>query len=171
MSKNIILIGMRGAGKTTVANILANKLNIKTIDMDSEIAKQNKMSIKEIIEKYGIECFRNLETEYLKSFPQSEEVILSTGGGVILKEENRDLLKKIGKIFYLYTLPKTSHKRIGDDKKRPILTKVSNMLADLENLFSQRKEIYESVADYIIDTEKLNASEVTNAILEIYKFQ
>lgn len=165
MSKNIILIGMRGAGKTTVANILANKLNIKIVDMDSEIAKQNKMSIKEIIEKYGIEYFRNLETEYLKSLPQSEEIILSTGGGVILKEENRDLLKKIGKVFYLYALPKTSYKRIGNDEKRPILTKVNNMLADLENLFSQRKDIYEKTADYTVNTELLDAAQAANEIL------
>lgn len=159
---------MRGSGKTTVSKILSQKLGIKVVDTDSLIEAQEKMPIKNIVNKNGWEYFRNLETKLLKNLDLNNDFILSTGGGIILKEENRKLLKKLGIIFYLLTFPETSYNRTGNDKNRPMLTQADKMLDDLKNLFEERREIYESAADFTINTEILDANEVSNNILRIF---
>ena len=99
---NIILVGMMGAGKTTIGKELLNVLKDYTlIDMDSEIENREKMKISEIFEKYGEKHFRELETNLLKELSKNQNQIISTGGGVFEKEENRNILKETGTVFYL----------------------------------------------------------------------
>lgn len=156
---------MRGSGKTTVAKLLSRKLKWTIFDTDRIIEKQLQMPIKDFVKKNGWDKFRDLETKVLKQLNIKEKFILSTGGGIVLRKENRFLLKKSGLIFYLFARPKVLYQRIGEDKNRPFLTQSSNMLNDLQNLFEERKTIYEKNADCIIDTERLNVSSVVKKIL------
>lgn len=157
---------MRGSGKTTVARLLSRQLCCKMLDTDKEIEKQEKMPVGKIIEKSGIELFRKKETVLLKKI-RAKNTIIAAGGGIILKPENRKLLKKIGTIIYLFARPEILAKRIKDAKTRPILTSAATMKNDLKNLFKNRRQIYKNLASHIINTEKLNPKEITQKIINL----
>jgi len=119
---SIILTGFMGSGKSTVGKALSEKTGFTFIDMDDEIVKREGRSINDIFKDDGEEYFRNLETSLLKEYAASDEkIILSTGGGVILREENVMLLKKIGKIFFLQADTDELIRRLSGDTTRPLL--------------------------------------------------
>ena len=118
--KNIVLIGFMGSGKTTISKLLSKKLKREILDIDSLIEKNTAMRIKTIFKKYGEEYFRDLETKTVKSISNVKGKIISTGGGVIVREENIKNLKKNGIIVYLKNSFETSKKRLEGKKNRPL---------------------------------------------------
>lgn len=152
MKNNIILIGMMGAGKSTIGLELAKVLkNYTLIDMDSEIEKRCNMKISEIFEKYGEEYFRNYETSLIKELCNNQNQIISTGGGVFEKEENRKILKANGKVFYLKASPEKLFDRIKAQTHRPLLQQGFGV-EKVKSILEKREANYEK-ADIIIDTE------------------
>ncbi len=148
--KNIVLIGMSGCGKTTLGQMLAKKLNMDFIDTDEVIEKEQKRTIKNIFETDGEIYFRNLETECAKKVSLYNNTIISTGGGIILKEENMKYLKENAITFYIKRSVKSIKSTI-DASNRPLLSKNLEKLSEMERL---RTPLYEKYADFIIVNQK-----------------
>ncbi|MCK9554639.1 shikimate kinase [bacterium] len=161
---NIVLFGFMASGKSTVAKILSKKLNMKYIEMDDEIEKEANMSIPEIFNKKGEKYFRNLEKTLSKKLSGSENLIISTGGGVVLDEENIKNLGKNGITFSLIVSPEKVIKRTEKSTHRPLLN-TSDKKKQIGKLLQQRKTYYEK-ADYIVDTNNLSPETVADTIIE-----
>ncbi|MGN0015039.1 MAG: shikimate kinase [Candidatus Gastranaerophilaceae bacterium] len=167
MSKNIVLVGLSGTGKTTVGKILKIKLqNFSLIDTDAIIVEEENRSINNIFAESGEDFFRNLETKAAQKASQQQNAIVSTGGGIVLREKNIDLLKQNGIIFYLKTSPEILAKRLKYDSSRPLL-KTDDIKSKLENMLKVRGSLYEK-ADVIINTDDLSPEETANEIVRIY---
>lgn len=166
---NIVLIGMRGSGKTSIAKLLAEKLNHEYIEMDELIVKKAGMTIPEIVEKHGWDYFRDLESAVAKEISAVDNKIVSSGGGVVVRTENIIHLKQNGIVILLTAHIDTLLERIGDDPNRPSLTGKSSRKEEVEEIWEKRKTMYSMATDTTIDTTKLNLEEVTQIILEYLK--
>ena len=167
---NIVLIGMRGSGKTVVGKLLAERLGKQFIEMDELIVQRAGLSIPEIVERYGWGKFRDVEEEITCEVAKLDNVVNATGGGVVTREKNIQELKKKGKLVWLKVSLDTLLKRIGGDPSRPSLTGRSQR-EDMEVVLAERSPIYEGAADVIIDTEDKTPEEVAEAIIKIYTEQ
>lgn len=162
--KNIYLIGFMGAGKSTVAKELVAAAGAKGVEMDQLIEEQQKMAITEIFEKFGENHFRDLETELLKSFAKETNLVVSCGGGSVLREENAAVMKENGCIVLLTATPETIYERVKNSTNRPILN--GNMNVDyIRELMEKRRERYESVADIRIATDGKDVKTICEEIL------
>ncbi|HIJ60992.1 MAG TPA: shikimate kinase, partial [Nitrospirae bacterium] len=119
--KNIALTGFMGTGKTTVGRLLAKRLGYKFIDLDREIEKKIKMTINDIFSKIGEPAFRDIETESIKELSDLKMIVLSTGGGAIVREDNLLLLKSFSFVICLWAKPETIFNRISKNSDRPLL--------------------------------------------------
>ncbi len=153
MKSNIVLIGYRATGKTSVAEYLSLKTKMPVICLDKEIEKQANLSIPEIVEKHGWDEFRKIESLIVEKASKLKEHIIDTGGGVILNEKNIINLKKNGLIFWLKTDLEIIIERLKKDNPRPSLTKKS-FLEEVPEVLKERTPIYKRSADYIIDSNK-----------------
>lgn len=167
---NIILIGYMGCGKTTIGKHLARIGYYNFVDTDEEIEMQQGRSISDIFAATGEESFRDMETAYLEQLvaEKKEGMVLSTGGGMPLREENRMLLQKLGTVVYLKTSPETVYNRIKGDNKRPLL-QCENPLARIEEMLEKRVPIYSEAAFYTIETDDLKQGEIAELILAFVK--
>lgn len=163
---NIILIGFMGTGKSSVCSKLSDLLNMKKIDIDEYIESQQNMSIEIIFSLYGQEYFRNCEKNVLVELSNENNTVISCGGGIILKDENIELMRKQGKTILLTAKPETIYERIKNSKTRPILN--NNMNVEyIGNLMESRKEKYLEAADLIIDTNNKNIDEICEEIIKM----
>jgi len=162
--KNIVLTGFMGVGKTEVGRELSTILGWKVIDVDDEIVKSRKMSINEIFSRFGEPAFRDMETDMIRKISQKKNVIISTGGGVVLKQENMELLKTRGVVVCLTARPETILKRTGRNRERPLL-QVEDPLQRIHDLLELRRPCYEK-ADITIDTEGKSPIGIAGEILE-----
>lgn len=165
IEKNIVLIGMRGSGKSTVAKILAEKLKKEYLELDKLIAEKARLTIPEMVEKYGWTFFRDKEAEIANKVSFENNKIISTGGGVILRQENIDVLKKNGVFVFLNASIKTLIKRIGNYSKRPSLTNKKALEEELGLILKQRNKLYCKTADEIIETDDLTSGQVAEEII------
>lgn len=163
---NIVLVGMSGSGKTTVSYALSELCGMERFDTDERIEQEYGI-ISEIFNSHGEKFFRDIETEIVKYFSYMQGVIISTGGGCLLRQKNVDLLKKAGKIVYLRTSVNELDKRLEGDKSRPLL--LGDIKVKLKKMFSVRDPIYSANADLIVDTDGLSAEEVAKVIWENIK--
>jgi len=166
---NIVLIGYRGTGKTVVGKRLAEALNKRLVKMDELITEKAGMSIPEIVERYGWDRFRDLESEVAEEVGKMDNCVIDTGGGVILRRVNVDNLRKKGKIVWLKSDVKTIVERIKDDQGRPSLTGKKSFTEEVADVLEQRRKKYEDAADYAIDTSRLTVNEVVNQIIGYLK--
>jgi shikimate kinase len=162
--KNLILTGFMGTGKTEVSRELARLLTMKLIDIDTEIVKSAKMSINQIFEQFGEQKFREMETEMIEKVSCEKNVIISTGGGAVLKQENMDALKKTGIVICLMATPETILQRTSGTSERPLL-QVEKPLEKINELLNLRKPFYEK-ADMMIDTENKTPLQIAEEIIE-----
>ncbi len=159
---NIVLCGMMGVGKTTVGIRIAELANMRWHDTDAIIIdKYGKIS--DIFEFYGEAHFRRLETEVVKELAEEDNLVISTGGGCVLKKENCTYLKKNGKIVFLKANLDTLSARVRINDSRPLLKK--NALEKIRELLIRRTPIYEKVADIIIDTDDKDIDHVAKEII------
>ena len=163
--RNIVLIGMRGSGKTTVAKLLAEKLQKNHIELDEMLAKKVGMPIALIVEKYGWAYFRKVESDVVKEVAVYSDTIISTGGGVVINTESVSTLKKSGTLVLLDASVETLVKRTGNTKNRPFLTNKKNRKEEIREVLKQRKTLYGQAADEIIATDTLSPKEVVEEIL------
>lgn len=161
--KKVALIGMMGCGKSTIAKLLSEKLNIDFIDLDEIFETRNQIKIKDFFQKFGEETFRKSETELLKEFSIKDNIIISTGGGIIVKEENRNILfNQDIYTIYLKTSVETIYERIKQDKSRPLLL-VNNPKEEIKKILNKREEYY-NLANLIIETDNITKEEVAEII-------
>ncbi|MEE0919208.1 MAG: shikimate kinase [Lachnospiraceae bacterium] len=162
---NIILVGYMGCGKTTVGKNVAKNKSFTFIDTDEMIEKQQGKKISEIFDKNGEAAFRDMETEYLKQLlgSKQENLVISTGGGMAVREENRKLLAKLGRVIYLKVSTEVVYDRLKTDTTRPLL-QCDDPLQKIKDMIAIRGSIYESAADEIICVDELKQSEIAEII-------
>lgn len=163
MTKNIVLTGLMGSGKTTVGKKLAAKLNMKFTDTDELIVKKAQKSINQIFADDGEKFFRDLESEIIKEVSNQENLVISTGGGAVIKEENINNLKKNGILFYLFAPAEELFIRIKDDNQRPLI-KTENPLKTLKNLLEAREKFYNQ-AHFKINTQEKTPEKIVEEII------
>lgn len=161
---NIVLIGFMGAGKSTIAGMMHEAFSMEVIEMDQVIADQQGMSIPEIFEKYGEEYFRDLETNLLIDMQARQNVIISCGGGVALRERNVKEMKKNGKVVFLTASPETILERVKDDDDRPLLNGHKNV-EYISRMMETRRPKYEAAADFIISTDGKSSYDICREIV------
>ncbi|WP_158095103.1 shikimate kinase [Gottfriedia luciferensis] len=164
--QSIYLVGFMGCGKTTVGKELAKRLNRKFIDLDEEIVIQTGDQIPSLFEKFGESGFRDIETETLKSM-SSKGAVISTGGGIIIRDENIRLMKETGMMFYLESPIEILFERIHSDSNRP--NAVNRSLKELTELFLSRESLYKK-ANFHISTNGLTPIEVSEEIINCLNY-
>ncbi|MBQ9244974.1 shikimate kinase [bacterium] len=162
---NISLIGMMGAGKTTVGKLLSESFGIYAfVDTDKMIVQQEGITINEIFEKYGESYFRKIETDILKNTLNNDNQIISTGGGIIKSDINLSLLKEKSKVVYLKASADILYERVKNNKERPLLN-CDEVREKIINLLNERSCRYE-LAHYIIETDNKTPQMVVKEITE-----
>lgn len=169
--KHVILIGFMGSGKSTVGFRLSYKLKKCLIDTDKLIEEREKMSISEMFAAKGESYFRQKETECLNSlFHELGSRVISLGGGTPMREENREIIKQLGKVIYLQASPDTIYQRVKHDTSRPLL-QCENPKGRIEALLAERNPIYEGVADIIIHVDGKEMKDVVQEIVEAVQYE
>lgn len=161
---NVILIGFMGSGKTTVGLRLSYRLRQTVIDTDKEIEKEEKRSISEIFASDGEEYFRARETACLRKLIMSaSNQIVSAGGGLPLREENRKLLRELGKVFYLRASAETIYERVRGDTTRPLL-QVDDPKMKIKTMMAQRDAFYMDAADVVVQVDGKSFEQIIQEI-------
>jgi shikimate kinase len=166
---NITLIGYRGTGKSVVGEIVAKRLQMTCVGMDAKIVQKAGMSIPEIVENQGWTAFRDMESAVVRELAMLDNIIIDTGGGVIERSENIDVLKANSCIIWLKASTKAIVSRIQGDTERPSLTGKKSFTDEVEEVLERRTPIYKKAAQYEIDTEQLTPDQVADRIIEIWK--
>lgn len=160
---NIYLVGLMGAGKTSVGRLLARRLGKTFYDCDHEIERATGVKVAVIFEIEGEAGFRARESKILAELVRRKEAVLATGGGAVLSPENRALLSANGTVVYLRATPPDLWRRTRHDKNRPLL-KTADPLATLEQLFEERDPLYRSTADIVVDTGSQNLGNLAHKL-------
>ncbi|HZE86707.1 MAG TPA: 3-phosphoshikimate 1-carboxyvinyltransferase [Methylomirabilota bacterium] len=168
-NKNIILIGMRGSGKSTIAKLLAKKINKQFLDLDTLLVQKIGMTVPEIVAKHSWDYFRNQEAIIARKVANDTNCVIATGGGIILQNENIETLKKNGICIFLEAPIDVLVNRIGDDTNRVALTNKKSRKEEMEALWKQRKTLYKKAADITIDTQNINKTKVVETIMQYLK--
>lgn len=161
---NVILIGFMGCGKTTVGLKLSYRLQRTVIDTDKEIEREEQRSISDIFASDGEAYFRDRETACLRKLIDSaNNRIISVGGGLPLREENRELLHELGQVFYLRAESETIYERVQGDTTRPLL-QGDDPLKKIRTLLKEREPYYRAAADVVISVDDKSFSEILDEI-------
>lgn len=164
---NIVLIGYRGTGKSTVGKILAERLGRELLSTDAEIIRRARLPVPDIVQRFGWDHFRDLESEVCRDLAGKDGLIIDTGGGAILRQQNVDSLKKNGVLIWLTADVPTIVERIGGDTQRPSLTGAKSFTEEVEEVLRERQPKYKSAANHIIETDGRSVAEVVEAILAL----
>lgn len=168
LKEHIFLIGFMGCGKSTNARRLSKMTGAEQLEMDERIAANQGMSIADIFASYGEGYFRDLETDLLRSLKEMEPMVVSCGGGAVLREENVALMKACGKIVLLTAKPEEIYERVKNSKERPVLN--GNMNVEyITELMEKRRLNYENAADVVVSTDMKNVREICEEILDRIK--
>ena len=165
---NIFIVGPMGSGKSTVGKIISDELFLSFFDTDAEIEDRTGASIDWIFDLEGESGFRKRESLVLEEMVEKNSIVLSTGGGIILSEKNRDLLSSRGTVFYLETPINVQVERTSKDKDRPLL-KNGDPETILKELHDSRQKLYEDVSDHIVMTGDKSSQDVAAEIIELIK--
>lgn len=163
--RNIVLVGFMGTGKTTIATAVANRLNMRYVSTDDLIEKKEKRTINEIFQKRGEDYFRDVESSVIRDVSCMEGLVIDTGGGAVLREENMSYLKSGGMVVCLSADEKTVMERTKKYKHRPLLN-VEDPKRRIRDLLAKRAPFY-AKADHVIDTGKLTARQAVGKIVEL----
>ncbi|HUE72560.1 MAG TPA: shikimate kinase [Pirellulaceae bacterium] len=165
---NLYLVGYRGSGKTTVAQLVADEIGLPWIDADAALEQRAGKTIREIFAESGEETFRGLESAELAILAGGPDRVVALGGGAVLREQNRQLIQDSGRTAWLRARAETLLTRIETDattaQRRPNLTSAGG-LAEIEQLLAVRTPIYAECADYVVDVDDLSPADVAAAIV------
>jgi shikimate kinase len=164
----LVLIGYRGTGKSLVGRLLSRRLNMPCIAMDEEIERQAGISIAEIVEKHGWQRFRDLESEMARELMAGDDLIIDTGGGVIERPENIEVLQKNACVVWLKASVETVVSRISSGTHRPSLTGGKTFTDEVAEVLARRTPIYQKAAQYEVDTDDLTPEEIAGRVLEAW---
>lgn len=163
--KNILLIGMRGTGKSTTGRILAKKLGKDFVDMDKYIEEQENKKIRDIVIDKGWDYFRDLEKKASKELCQYSNYVIASGGGIVLDTNNIQCFKPNSNIILINANPRVLSNRIRKDKNRLGLTNQPTLLGELSEVWRQREDMYYSACDFIVNSGRLNSKKVAEQIV------
>lgn len=159
----ISLIGMPGCGKTTVGRQLARRLQLPFEDADARIEQRIGCSIRSFFDKEGEVRFRDIESETLDELTRGPAGVLSTGGGAVMRPENRRVLRDRTQVIYLRSTPEELFRRLRHDRNRPLL-QVADPLRKLKELYGERDPLYRETAHFVLDTGRPSVSTLVNMI-------
>ncbi len=162
---NVVLIGYRGTGKSTVGKVVAARLGRTVVSTDAEIVKRAGHTISEIVAQHGWDHFRDLESQVCQEFADRDGLVIDTGGGAILRSQNVDVLKKTGTIFWLTASVDTIAKRIGRDTQRPSLTGTKSFVEEIQDVLIERIPKYQAAANHVIATDGRSIVQIADEIL------
>lgn len=165
MDTNVVLIGMMGSGKTTIGRLLAAKAGMEFVDLDELVERQAGMTVSEIFDKYGEQYFRDRESEILAELASLRHAVIATGGGIVLRAENRQRLRELGLVVWLDAPPEELFQRIGDDSSRPLLAR-SHPLKRLTQLLHERRDLYAETSHIHLDTTEHTPEEIVDRLIE-----
>jgi len=165
---NIVLIGYRGTGKTTIAKKLGERLSMRAVCMDDEIVRRVGEPIPAFVEKHGWDHFRDIESQVAADFGNEDGLIIDAGGGVIVRQQNIDNLKNNGLIFWLVADEQTIVGRIKDGTERPSLSGSKSFVDEVSEILAERNPKYRAAADHIIDTAKNSADQAADIIAGLF---
>ena len=168
---HLILIGYRATGKTTLARLLGERLHLRTVDTDPLIEQKAGKTITEIFAEDGEPVFRDYESQVIAELLRGETLVIATGGGLPVREKNRELLKQYGHVVWLKASPETIHRRMsgdpGTEQTRPQLTNLPP-LDEIEHVLNARNPIYAELANLEIDTETKPLPDLAEQITRWY---
>jgi shikimate dehydrogenase len=159
---------MMGSGKSTIAKLLAAKLNLQWLDLDQMLEEKEACSISQLVEKHGFPYFRKLESEILKSLQfKLTNSVVSTGGGVILNEDNCKILKSLGKVIWLKASSQVICERIKFDTSRPLIegNNEAEKLEKIDSILKARHNMYQETADLIVAVDDTEPTELVQNII------
>ena len=163
---NIILVGPMGSGKTTIGRRLSERLSLDFFDSDHEIVNTTGVSIDHIFDIEGEKGFRARESDVLKKLCNIPNIVLATGGGTVILEENRELMKKASSIIYLSSSVDQILRRTAKSKTRPLLEKSNNRRKTITDILEARDSLYKEVATLVINTNEKKLNKVIDEIME-----
>ena len=167
MGKHVIMTGFMGAGKTTVGKALAEKQKVPFLDTDQLIEEKAGMTISRIFEIQGEEAFRKMETSVLEDLlKRNDQTVISVGGGLPLRDENRELLRKLGTVVYLQVKPETVLERLKGDHTRPML-QGGDAGERARSQLEYRTPLYQKAADLVVDVDDKTVSGIAEKIIEL----
>ncbi len=164
-TSNIFLVGMMGAGKTTVGRQLAQRLGKSFVDADQDIEQRTGVAVKVIFEIEGEAGFRKRESEALDRLTAMSDLVLATGGGAVLDARNRQWLSERGYVIYLHAQARDLWMRTRNDKTRPLL-QTDDPRARIQSLYDVRDPLYRQVADLVVDTGRQGVGVLLNHLMQ-----
>ena len=164
---NIVLMGYRGTGKSSVGRLLAARLGRELVSIDAEIVKRAQRSIPEIVAQEGWEYFRDLESDICRELASRDQLVIDAGGGAILRAQNVEALKKNSTVFWLTASVETIVKRIGGDNQRPSLTGTKSFVDEIQGVLRERTPKYQAAADHSIATDDQSINQLVEALLTL----
>jgi shikimate kinase len=164
---NLVLVGVRGAGKSAVGKRLARRLGVDFVDLDTLIETREGRSIADILPREGEAAFRKMETEAIAGVSGRDGLVLATGGGVVLREENRHTLRRLGKLVWMRVTPEEARQRLEGPGDRPPLTNLSP-LEEARHILQQRAGLYEELADGVVETDGRTPEEVCDELEQLW---
>ena len=147
--------------------MLAKRLGRDLLSTDTEVVRRAKLSIPELVQRYGWDYFRDMESTVCRDLAGKHQVIIDTGGGVILRQDNVDVLRKNGQLYWLTASVETISRRIRHDTQRPSLTVGKSFIEEIRDVLAERIPTYQAAADCIIATEGLTVNQVADSILRM----
>jgi shikimate kinase len=165
---NLVLIGYRGTGKSTVAKLLSERLGMRVVSLDEEIVRQAGDSIPEIVAQHGWPHFRDLEAAVTARIAAEDHLVIDAGGGVILREENVQHLRRNGTLFWLRASVPVIVARIEGGTERPALTAGKSFTAEVEDVLRERTPLYAAAAHHQIDTDSRSPEQIAAAIARLF---
>ena len=164
---NIVLVGYRGTGKSTVGRLLAARLGRDFVSTDAEIVKRAQRTIPEIVAQEGWEYFRDLESSICRELAGRDQLVIDTGGGAILRAQNVEALKKNSTVVWLTASVETIAKRIGGDRQRPSLTGTNSFVDEIQDVLRERTPKYQAAADHSIATDDQSINQLVETLLTL----
>lgn len=161
---NVVLVGFMGTGKSSVGKLVAHRLGFQFVDNDSIVVERAGMEITEIFAKHGEARFREYETRALESIGHLNRCVVSTGGGAVLREENRAILQRIGLVVQLTAREEVIYDRVARNTKRPLLS-TDNPRETISKMLAQRKEAYTAASQVTVDTSDLTREQAAEAVI------
>jgi shikimate kinase len=163
-SQSIFLVGLPGSGKSTVGRHLARRMGLPFVDSDQVIEQRIGSSIRAFFEREGETAFRDIESQAIDELTRGPQAVVATGGGAVLRAENRQCLRERGQVVYLRSHAEDLFRRLRHDRQRPLL-QVDDPLARLKELHAQRHPLYAQTAHFVIDTGRPSVATLVNMIL------
>ena len=164
---NVVLVGYRGTGKSSVAKLLGRTLGFGVVSFDEEIERRAGHSIVQIVEARGWEAFRDLEEQVCRAYATGTGQVLDCGGGVVERDANIEVLRRAGPVVWLTASPQVIVERIQGDSQRPSLSGTKSFTDEVEEIVHRRAPLYDRISDYRVDTEGRCVAEVASDIMRL----